>query len=104
MRPFVGWLMLLEDSLKSRSPVKEKSPHFSIFKEFKGASYAERYNILCRKLMQEQLYTVASIIVSPRDAIDTGAYEELSNMTGLRAFVSELAGHIAAEAVRKQAG
>ena len=51
--------------------------------------------------MQEQLYTVASIIVSPRDAIDTGAYEELSNMTGLRAFVSELAGHVAAEAVRK---
>ena len=100
-RPFVGWLMLLQDALKSRSPVKEKSPHFSIFKEFKGASYAERYNILCRKLMQEQLYTVASIITSPRDAIDTGAYEELLDMTGLRALVSELAGHIATEAVRK---
>ena len=100
-RPFVGWLMLLEDSLKSRSPVKEKSLHFSIFKEFKGASYAERYNILCRKLMQEQLYTVASIITSPRDAIDTGTYEELSDMTGLRALVSELAGHVATEAVRK---
>lgn len=100
-RPFVGWLMLLEDALKSRSPIKEKSPHFPIFKEFKDTSYAERYNILCRKLMQEQLYTAASVIVSPRDAINTGTYEELSNMTGLRAFVCELAGHIATEAVRK---
>ncbi len=27
-RPFVGWLMLLEDTPKSRSPVKDKSPHF----------------------------------------------------------------------------
>ena len=100
-RPFVGWLMLLEDAPKSRSPVKDQSPHFPVFKEFKDASYADRYNILCRKLMQEQLYTVASIIVSPRDAVDTGAYEELSDMPGLRAFVSELAGHVAAEAARK---
>lgn len=100
-RPFVGWLMLLEDTPKSRSSVKDKSPHFPVFREFKNASYADRYNILCRKLMQEQLYTVASIIVSPRDAVDTGVYEELSDMTGLRTFVSELAGHVAAEAARK---
>lgn len=100
-RPFVGWLMLLEDAPKSRSPVKDASPHFPVFKEFKDASYAKRYNILCRKLIQEQLYTVASIITSPRDAVKSGSYEELSEMTGLKSFVSELAGHIAAEAARK---
>lgn len=65
-----------------------------------SASYAEQYNILCRKLIQEQLYTVASIITSPRDAANSGIYEELSEMTGLKSFVSELAGHIAAEAAR----
>lgn len=65
-----------------------------------SASYAERYNILCRKLIQEQLYTVASIITSPRSAVDSGIYEELSEMTGLKSFVSELAGHVAAEAAR----
>ena len=62
---------------------------------------AERYNILCRKLVQEQLYTAASVIVSPRSAANTGEYSELSEMTGLRAFVSELAGHVAAEAARR---
>lgn len=75
-------------------------PNFPVFKEFEGASYADRYNILCRKLVQEQLYTTASVIISPRSAVDTGDYLELSDMTGLKTFVTELAGHVAAEAAR----
>ena len=99
-RPFVGWLMLLEDAPKSRSPVRDVSRHFPVFPEFEGASYADRYSILCRKLVQEQLYTAASIIRSPRSAADSGEYSELSDMTGLKTFVTELAGHVAAEAAR----
>ena len=75
-------------------------PNFPVFKEFEGASYADRYNILCRKLVQEQLYTTASVIISPRSAVDTGDYLELSDMTGLKTFVTELAGHVEAEAAR----
>lgn len=101
-RPFVGWLMLLEDAPASRSPVRDSSPHFPVFREFQGASYSERYNILCRKLVQEQLYTTASILTSPRSASADGAYTELSDMTGLRTFVTELAGHAAAEAARSK--
>jgi len=48
----------------------------------------------------ECLYTAASVILSPRSAVDSGKYSELSAMTGLRTFVTELAGHIAAEAAR----
>ena len=99
-RPFVGWLILVEDAEGSRSPIRDVSPHFPIFREFEGASYAIRYNILCRKLMQEQLYTAASVLMSPRSASTTGEYMELSEMTGLRTFVSEFAGHIAAESAR----
>jgi len=99
-RPFVGWLMLLEDAPKSRAPIRDSSPHFPVFPEFQGASYAERYNILCRKLVQEQLYTSAAVILSPRSAESSGEYSELSRMTGLRTFVSELAAQVAAEAAR----
>ena len=99
-RPFVGWLMLLEDAPKSRAPVRDTSPNFPVLKEFQGASYAERYNILCRKLVQEQLYTTASILTSPRAALRDGGYSEMSDMTGLRTFVTELAGHMAAGAAR----
>jgi len=99
-RPFVGWLMLVEDCNGSRSSVRASSPYFPVFKEFNGASYAERYNILCRKLIQEQLYTTATLLLSPRSAVDTGEYVELSEVTGLKTFVTTLAGHVAAEAAR----
>jgi hypothetical protein len=97
-KPFVGYLMLLEDAPKSRKSVMDVSPNFPIFKEFQGASYAERYNILCRKLMAENLYTAAAVILSPRSASKSGAYSEMHELTGLKSFVTTLAGHIAAEA------
>jgi hypothetical protein len=99
-KPFVGWLMLVEDAPESRSPLKDSSVHFPIFPEFQNASYLERYNILCQRLIQEQLYTTATIIASPRKAIDSGEYSELHEMTGMKNFVTSLAGHIAAEAAR----
>ena len=92
--------MLLEDCPGAQSPVRDKSPHFPVFPEFTGASYAQRYDILCQRLMREQLYTTASLLLSPRSAAKTGAFSELSEMTGLRSFVTTLAGHVAAEAAR----
>jgi hypothetical protein len=99
-RPFVGWMILVEDCDDSRSPVRGSSPHFPIFPEFDGSSYADRYNILCRKLVQEQLYTAATLLLAPRSAVGTGEYTELSELTSLKTFVSTLAGHVAAEAAR----
>lgn len=99
-RPFVGWLMLVEDAPGSRSPVRDRSPHFPVFTEFQGASYLKRYDVLCQRLVQEQLYTTASLLASPRTAATTGEMVELSDMTGLKTFVTSFAGHIAAEAAR----
>jgi type II restriction enzyme len=99
-RPFVGWMIMVEDAPESRKPVTDRSPHFRVFKEFQGASYLARYNILCQRLIQEQLYGAASVLTSPRTAISTGDFGEMSKLTGLRNFVSTLAGHVAAEAAR----
>lgn len=99
-RPFVGWLMMVEDSEKSRMPVRDVSKHFSVFEEFKGASYLKRYDLLCQKLVQEQLYTTASLITSPRSAANSGQFSEMSAMTDLKTFVTSLAGHVSAQAAR----
>lgn len=99
-RPFVGWLMMVEDAPKSRSSVKDASPHFPIFAEFRNASYLERYELLCQKLVQEHLYTTASLITAKRSAATSGEFAEMSPMTGLKAFVTALAGHVAAESAR----
>ncbi|MEM8611140.1 MAG: PaeR7I family type II restriction endonuclease [Cyanobacteria bacterium P01_H01_bin.105] len=99
-RPFVGWLMMVEDAPKSRCSVKNTSPHFPIFDDFKEASYLKRYDLLCQKLVQEQLYTSAALIASPRSSMENGEFSEMSAMTGLRTFVTSLAGHVAAESAR----
>jgi hypothetical protein len=97
-KPFVGYLILLEDTEASRAPVSDTSPNFPVFPEFRGASYADRYNILCKKLMAENLYTSAAVILSPRSASKSGEYSEMDHVVGLKSFVTTLAGHIAAEA------
>lgn len=99
-KPFVGWIMLVEDAPGSRSPVKDKSPHFPVFKEFQGASYLKRYDILCQRLAKEQLYTTAALMTSPRTASGTGEYTGLSDMTSFKTFITTLAGHAAAQAAR----
>lgn len=99
-RPFAGWLMLVEACDKSRAPVKNNSPHFDVLSEFDGASYLQRYNLLCQKLIQEQLYTAASVIASPRSALESGEYHDASSMTSLKSFLTSFAGHIAATAAR----
>lgn len=99
-RSFAGWLMLVEDAPKSRPPVKEKSPHFPVSAEFQNASYLKRYDVLCQRLVLEQLYSSAAVIASPRDAITNGKYSDISDMTSLKTFVSALAGHVATQASR----
>lgn len=100
-RPFVGWLMMVEDADKSRRPAKrENSLHFPIFEDFRGASYLQRYDILCQKLVRENLYTAACMLASPRTAETTGEYADMSELTSLKSFVTAFAAHIAAEAAK----
>lgn len=92
--------MLLEDAPGSRTPIKESLRVFKTFPEFQNTSYAERYQILCQKLIREKLYTEACLLLSSRDAAELGEYLELDELTGLRNFVTAFAGHIAAAAAR----
>lgn len=75
-RPFLGYLMLLEDCDRSRAPVKTSSPHFPVFPEFDGASYRDRYAILIEKLLRDRLYDGACFLTSPAKAGSRGHYTE----------------------------
>lgn len=94
-RPFLGYLMLVEDSQKSRQTVSIQSEHFAAFPEFKDTSYVQRYEILCRKLVREQLYDAAALLLSPAKGGAQGEYSELSPATELRGLCAALAGHVA---------
>lgn len=102
-RPFLGWLVMVEDAEKSRrAALRNSSPHFPVFEAFRHASYLQRYDLLCQKLMRENLYTAACLLASPRSAATTGASGDMSDLTSLRSFVVAFAAHIAAEVARSR--
>ena len=97
-QPWLGYLLLLEDSVKSQSRVRLKPSNFQILPEFHGASYRERYEIFCRKLVLERLYNAACFITSQRSGQDgEGNYAEPADDLTARLFLSSLARHVAPE-------
>lgn len=129
-QPFLGWLILVEDCDKSRCPVRASFNNFPVAKEFIGPepapkpvhltksgrprksppprktrlliSYLQRYDMLCRRLVEERLYTHAALLASPRSAAADGEFSDVSSLTSLKAFAAMLAGHIQSWAARKQ--
>ena len=91
--PFLAWLMLLEECDASMRPVRCDEPHFPVSEEFRDASYARRYQILCERLVERQLYSAAALELTP-----TGkdSHRALSPATSIRNMFSEFAGRLLA--------
>jgi hypothetical protein len=89
-RPWLGYLMLLEDAPASTRPVKAQEPHFKVFEEFRSASYAGRYEILLTKLVRERLYDAACFLMSDSTDGLNGQYSEPVAELSFTNFVSSL--------------
>jgi Restriction endonuclease XhoI len=89
-RPWLGYVMLLEEASASTRPVKAQEPHFKVFKEFKDASYARRYEILLTKLVRERLYDATCFLMSNSNDGVHGLYKEPVPELSFANFVSSL--------------
>lgn len=95
-RPWLGYVFLLEDCERSRTPVKVTEPHFAVFQEFQEASYMKRYELFCRKLLLERHYEATAFVTSQRSAGSNIEFSEpADDLTFLR-FATSLMGHISA--------
>lgn len=94
--PWLGWVMLLEDCSRLNAPVEVAEPHFKVFREFKDASYAKRYELLLRKLVREKLYDCAAFITATAESGPAGDYIEPASDLTMRMFLANLGGHVAA--------
>jgi hypothetical protein len=102
-KPWLGYLMLLEEAPRSTAPVSVAEPHFKVFGEFKNSSYANRYEILCQKLVRERLYDAACFILSDAKGGPRGRFKEPNPELSFGTFVASLMGHAIAYAkVRDQ--
>ncbi len=95
IRPWLGYIFLLEDCDGSRRPVKVKEPHFKVFPEFANASYAKRYELFCRKLVRERHYDAsACLLFEQKSGLAGGFTEPAEDLTFLQ-FAKSLAAHAA---------
>ena len=95
IRPWLGYLILLEDAPESTCAVNVKEPHFKVFPEFINSSYAKRYELFCQRLVRERLYDAACLLLSPRNAGQQGVFAEPCREVSFLAFATSLIGHAA---------
>ena len=89
-RPWLGYMMLLEEAPDSTRPVRAQEPHFKVFPEFKDASYAKRYEILLTKLVRERLYDSACFLLSRAKSGHKGNYKEPAPELSFQNFMTSL--------------
>lgn len=100
MKPFLGYLMLLEHDEASTKPVKENEPHYEVLPEFKSASYAKRYQIFCEKAFREGLYDATAFLMSNKAGGLRGEFTEPSDELSFKKLAAAIYGR--AVAYRKQ--
>ena len=62
--PFLGYFFLLEDCDRVKGGVRNKEPYFKVDPVFDKASYSKRYELLCRRLIRERLYSAACFVMA----------------------------------------
>lgn len=98
VQPWLGYIFLLEDCKQSQTAVRVKEPHFNVFEEFRGASYAKRYELFCRKLVRERHYNASAFLLSDRKAGQSGSFREPADDLTLELYMRSLSAHIGAYA------
>lgn len=102
VRPWLGYLFLLEDCDKSRSPVKVQEPHFKVFPEFVSASYARRYELFCRKIVRERHYNAAAFLLSEKKKGLKGDYAEPADDLTFELFAKSLVSHVSVYGAKEE--
>ena len=94
--PWLGYFMVLEDCKKSTDPVTVRSPHFQVLDEFIDASYKDRYQIFCNKLLLERQYSAACFMTTSKGE-NTNSYAcpnyKLSYITFIKSMLGAVLTH-----------
>lgn len=94
--PWLGYFFLLEERDGrggSTHELKVSEPHFAVFREFRRASYSDRIEELCRRLVVDRLYNAAWFLLTKPDH----SYREPNRQLSGAVFLSSLQGHLTAQ-------
>lgn len=90
-RPWLGYVMMLEEAPGSTRATKNKKlPHYPMRKEFQCKSYAQRYELFCERLVRERLYDATCLLMSSAKDGREGIYSQPSSEISFHNFAASL--------------
>jgi len=92
--PWLGYLMLMADNEESRNVPSLREPNFAADDEFQGATYLDRMELLCLRMLRKRLVNGAAFILSDRDGGFDGVYEEPNEELRFERFARALTAHV----------
>jgi hypothetical protein len=92
--PWVGYLMLMADNEESRSVPQVREPNFDVDDEFKGATYLDRMELLCLRMVRQRLVNNAAFILSDGEQGLDGEYWEPNEELQFTRFTRSLVAHV----------
>lgn len=96
--PWIGYLYLMADNDESRNVPRRREPNFEVDEAFHDATYLDRVQLFCLRLVRQRLVNGAAFLLSDEERGVEGEYwephEELRFTRFARSLTAHVTGHI----------
>lgn len=94
-QPWIGYLMLMADNKESRNVPQVREVNFPVDDEFQGASYTDRMELLCLRMVRKRLVNESAFILSDEEHGINGEHQEPNEELKFERFARSLASYVA---------
>lgn len=94
--PWIGYLYLMADNEHSRNEPRLRTPNFPVDDEFRDATYLNRVELLCLRMVRQRLVNNAAFVLSDEGRGIDGDYWEPNDELTFERFARSLVGHVQA--------
>ena len=103
-QPFIGYLMLMADNEESRNAPSVREVNFPVDEEFGSATYVERMELLCLRMVRKRVVNEATFMLSDEEQGLQGEYWEPNAELRFDRFARSLASHVQGHIDTRQDG
>ncbi len=96
IQPWLGYVLVAEDEDSFRPASRANARVSNMLPEFRQASSARRFELLCSRLVRERLYSDAALLLVKKDGTYTGPADDLTLAHLCRVLVSRVTYLVAA--------
>jgi len=93
-QPWIGFLMLMADNDDSRNVPRVREVNFDVEDEFRDATYVDRMELLCLRMVRQRLVNESAFILSDEESGMCGDYWQPNEELRFERFARSLASHV----------